>query len=370
MRRACEAGLKSRPTTLGVAIALALTAMLGAQQPLPDPGFDVIQLAPGIHSIIRTEPPGLFPVANAGFIVNTDDVVVVDSGGTPSDAKALLAALRKITPKPVSHVINTHWHDDHTMGNAVFRDAFPKAQFVGHARLAGEAKAAAEADRNRLQQMMPVMTKQFRVAVEQKKNIDGLPLSEEERHSHLNDVAAWERYAAETKNVPSVLPTISVTDKVTITRGKRVIDVRYLGPGHTNEDLIVHLPQEQIVFTGDLVTAPVPILGAASHVSEYPATLAALAALKPAVLVPGHGGIRKGLDYVTLQSRAMTELLAQVRTPALSGSTLPQLRKTVRFPDLEKAFAGDSPLVRFLFDFQFRSAGLSVAYSEVTQTKK
>jgi cyclase len=356
-----------RPALL---ITLALAAVFQAQPTTPDSGFEVVQLAAGVHTIIRTGPPGLFPVANSGFIVNADDVVVVDTGGTPGDAKALLAALRRITPKPVSHVINTHWHDDHTMGNAVFRDAFPKAQFVGHARMAGEVKTAAEADRNRLQQMMPMMTKQFLVAVDQKKNFDGLPLSDDERRSHLNDVAAWERFASETQGVPAVPPSVTVTDKLTITRGKRVIDVRYLGPGHTNEDLVVHLPQEQIVFTGDLVTAPVPMLGAASHLTEYPATLAALTALKPSVLVPGHGGTRKGVDYVALESRAMTDLLAAVRTPAVSGSTLPQLRKTVRMPELEKAFAGDSPLLRFLFDFQFRSPGLSVAYREATQGKK
>jgi len=351
-------------------VTLAVTAAPEARQTTSDTGFDVQQIAPGVHAVVRTDPPGLFPAANSVFIVNADDVVVVDTGGTPSTARALVAALGKITTRPVSHVINTHWHDDHTMGNAVFRQAFPKAQFVAHARVVGDARTAAETDRKRLQQMMPVMTQQFRVAFEQKKNIDALPLSEEERRSHLGDVAAWERFAAESRNVAAVAPTVTVTDTLTITRGKRVIYVRYLGPGHTAEDLVVHLPQEQIVITGDLVTTPVPMLGAASHVAEYPATLAALAALKPSLLVPGHGGIRKGLDYLSLESRAFTDLTGKVRAAVASGATLPQLRKTLRTPDLEKAFAGDSQLVKFLFDFQFRSPGLSVAYREATQGKQ
>jgi glyoxylase-like metal-dependent hydrolase (beta-lactamase superfamily II) len=352
-------------------VTLAVPPAPEARQTTPDAGFDVQQIAPGVHAVLRTDPPGLFPAANSVFIVNADDVVVVDTGGTPGAARALVGALTRITARPVSYVINTHWHDDHTLGNAVFREAFPKAQFVAHARIAaGEARAAAENDRKRLLQVMPVMTQQFRVAVEQKKNSDGLPLSDEERRSHLNDVAAWERFAAESQNVPPVAPAVTVTDKWTVTRGKRVIDVRYLGPGHTSEDLVVYLPQEQIAITGDLVTTPVPMLGAASHVAEYPATLAALAALKPSVLVPGHGGIRKGLDYVNLESRAFTELTGEVRTAVASGSTLPLMRKTLRTPDLEKAFAGDSQLVKFLFDFQFRSPGLSVAYREATQGKK
>lgn len=93
--------------------------------------FEVVKVADGVYAAVRKEPPGL--TVNSVFIINDNDVVVVDTTLTPGSAKELLAALRKLTNKPVKYVINTHWHDDHIMGNQVFRDAFPGVEFIGHA---------------------------------------------------------------------------------------------------------------------------------------------------------------------------------------------------------------------------------------------
>src|SRR5215210_2719213 len=96
--------------------------------------FEVVKVADGVYAAIRKEPPGLTVNANSVFIINDQDVVVVDTTLTPGTAKELLAALRRLTSKPVKYVVNTHWHDDHIMGNQVFRDAFPGVEFIAHAR--------------------------------------------------------------------------------------------------------------------------------------------------------------------------------------------------------------------------------------------
>ncbi|HYU99432.1 MAG TPA: MBL fold metallo-hydrolase, partial [Pyrinomonadaceae bacterium] len=75
--------------------------------------FEMVKVADGVYAAIRTEPPGLTVNGNSIFIINDDDVVVVDTTLTPGTAKEELAALRKLTSKPVKYVINTHWHDDH-----------------------------------------------------------------------------------------------------------------------------------------------------------------------------------------------------------------------------------------------------------------
>ena len=95
----------SRATTACLLVApivtLAVTPAPEARQTTPDAGFEVQQIAPGVHAVLRTDPPGLFPAANSVFIVNADDVVVVDTGGTPSAARALVGALARITTRPV-----------------------------------------------------------------------------------------------------------------------------------------------------------------------------------------------------------------------------------------------------------------------------
>ena len=336
----------SRATTACLLVApivtLAVTPAPEARQTTPDAGFEVQQIAPGVHAVLRTDPPGLFPAANSVFIVNADDVVVVDTGGRRARPERSSERWPESRPGRCRTRSTLMARRPHAGQLPSSMRRFPKRSSSLMRASPPVKPSCRHNDRKRLLQMMPVMTQQFRVAVEQKKNNDGLPLSDDERRSHLNDVAAWERFAAESQNVPAVAPAVTVTDKWTVTRGKRVIDVRYLGPGHTAEDLVVYLPQEQIAITGDLVTTPVPMLGAASHLAEYPATLAALATLKPSLLVPGHGGIRKGLDYVTLESRAFTDLTGEVRAAVASGSTLPQLRKTLRTPDLERP----SPAIR------------------------
>ncbi|HVF39311.1 MAG TPA: MBL fold metallo-hydrolase, partial [Gemmatimonadaceae bacterium] len=92
----------------------------------------VTELANGIYAAIRTEPLSLAVNANSLFIVNSDHVVVVDAQFTRKATQENLAALRRITKKPVRFVINTHWHDDHLAGNQVYRDSFPEVRFIAH----------------------------------------------------------------------------------------------------------------------------------------------------------------------------------------------------------------------------------------------
>ena len=94
------------------ALVLALSVASG---PLAA-AFRLETLAPGVHAAVRTDPPGLMVDANCLFIVNDDDVVVVDA---PEASAELITALKRLTAKPVSYVINTHWHDDHVIGNAL-----------------------------------------------------------------------------------------------------------------------------------------------------------------------------------------------------------------------------------------------------------
>src|SRR5262249_47735792 len=99
--------------------------------------FEVQKLAEGVYAVIRKDLPGFMVDANNVFIINDDDVIVVDSNGAPSITKEVLAALGKLTNKPVKYVINTHYHDDHIRGNQVYKNAFPGVEFIAHS-FAGE----------------------------------------------------------------------------------------------------------------------------------------------------------------------------------------------------------------------------------------
>src|SRR5262249_16378312 len=108
----------------------AAAAQAGAQDsPAP---FDVQKIAEGVYAVIRKEPLGLWFEANNVFIVNDKDVVVVDANISVASTGVILAALRKLTSKPVRYVVNTHWHEDHIIGNRVWRETFPGVEFIAH----------------------------------------------------------------------------------------------------------------------------------------------------------------------------------------------------------------------------------------------
>src|SRR5437899_11280933 len=96
---------------------LLLSAQTGSAQ-----SFDIIRVADGVYAAIGK--PGVF--SNGAFIVNKDDVVVVDTHLRPSWARDLIAEIRKVTDKPVRYVGNTHWHGDHVQGNQVYISVFGK----------------------------------------------------------------------------------------------------------------------------------------------------------------------------------------------------------------------------------------------------
>ncbi len=331
--------------------------------------FELVKLAEGVYVARRTEPPGLTVNGNSVFIVNEEDVVVVDATLTPGTAKEGLAALRRLTDKPVRYVVNTHWHDDHVMGNVAYREAFPGADFIAHENTREYLPTAGL--KNRQMAMSPGGYPGFIASLkrrlEKNESVFGGPLDEEERAVISSDIRIGERYMAENPTAAVVLPTVTLRERLTLHRGARVIDILHLGRGHTSGDIVVHLPGEGIIIAGDLVIHPVPYVGnPQSHPGDWGETLEKLLALKHTMIVPGHGPVLRDDSYVRLMSRLFVSMHSQVAAAAARGETLEQVRKSVNLDELRKAFVGDSRVRRDIFDSYVLGAGLAAAYADAT----
>jgi cyclase len=352
---------------LAVPFLLALRGRAYTASPAksnPHENFDVQRLAEGVYAFIRTDPPGLMVDGNSVIIVNEHDVVVVDA---PEASKETLAALRKITTKPVRYVVNTHWHDDHVLGNRIWRDAFPGVEFIAHENTRDYLPGQGLTNRKNMLEGAPPFVAHMKDLLAQNKTFSGAEMTPEERTSFASDIALVDQYLAEVPSIPIVLPTITVADRLRLYRGDRTIEILSLGGGHTAGDIVVNLPKERIAITGDLVVHPVPLVGnPQSQVSQWAPTLAKLRALSPAMFVPGHGPVLRDDSYVRLLEELFTSIDRQTRAAAAAGKNLEETRKAVDLEDLRKRFAGDSRVRDTLFRNYVAGPGVGAAFREAT----
>lgn len=327
-------------------------------------GVDVVKVADGVYAAIRKEPPGLMFNSNTVFIVNEEDVIVVDTNISPVSAREVVAALKRITNKPVRYVVNTHWHDDHIAGNEVYKEAFPGVEFIGHPSTLEDLPTVGASNRKGTLSGGPGFVAQMRELMSQNKSLTGGALTGEERASYESDIRMAERYFAEAPNFKIIMPTVLVESRLTLRRGERVIDIRHFGRGHSGADLVVYLPKENVVISGDLVVWPVPLVGSTSFPSEYRASLERMLALKPSTIIPGHGQVLHDDSYPRLLVRLLASLSEQTAAAAARGETLEQARKSVNLEEFRKAIAGDSQLKSFIFSFYVAGPGVAAAYRE------
>jgi cyclase len=341
-------------------------------EPAPNPArnFEVQKIAEGVYAVIRKDLPGLMVDANSVFIINEDDVVVVDTSGAPSTTKEVLAALRRLTDKPVKYVINTHWHDDHIIGDPVYQEAFPGVEFVAHARMREYLPGQGAVNRKNFLQGAPGALESLKSSLSNNKSITGAEITDEERESYASDIRLVELALAEAPGTRLTLPTITLEDRLTLHRGGRVIDILHLGGGHTAGDIVVHLPREGIVITGDLVVWPVPLVGGdQSHVGAWGATLEKLRALKPSVIVPGHGPVMRDDSYVKLVASLFASVKQQTEAAVARGETLEQARKSVSLDEYRRQFAGDSTVRKVLFDIYVARPAIAAAFREASSKR-
>lgn len=255
---------------LGKGLSAALAAMYllahpAAAQTAPpaELPFVLKEIGPGVYAAIS-------PESNAGFIIGDDAVLVVDSFFHPNTARALLSEIRKITPKPVRYVVNTHYHLDHVAGDQVFKDA--GAIIVAH--------------RNVRAWIRPENLRMFGNA----QRIAQLPL-----------------------------PDLVTESPITIWLGARRVDVRP-AEGHTGGDLVVSVPDAKVLFCGDLLwRMPPNIVDGA--VSKWIATDRSFEDLPEAasmVFVPGHGDVATVKDVAIFRSY-LTDLLSLTEAGRKNG---------------------------------------------------
>jgi len=215
--------------------------------------FALQQIAPGVFAhqgaIAETDAINQGDIANLGFVIGERGVAVIDAGGSVEVGRRFLAAIRKVTDKPILYVVNTHEHPDHVFGDAAF--AATGATFVGHKNLPRALAARG-----------PYYLKRFQ--------------------SILGDAAIAE--------VRIIAPSVLVDGSRTLDLGGRTLELKSWPPMHTDCDLTAYDPQTRTLFAGDLVfSGHLPVID--GSLKGWLSGLDALAAVPAERVMPGHGPI-------------------------------------------------------------------------------
>jgi cyclase len=300
-----------------------------AKQPIADKGFASIRkIGDGLYATIADRSKGLQARCNGGFLIGRDAAIMVEGFQTTTGAAFQLDTLRTVTQLPVRAAINTHWHFDHTLGNSVYGGAgipiwahadaasrmaavYPKWQAEDLATfLAPWEKRVSEAKTDSQREHA-------------KSDIEGVtgmfkPVSEA--------VLALPNHPLDPKKMPMKVDLGSLT--VTIET--------YIG--HTDTDLIFRVPEQNVVYTGDLLTGgqyPVNING---YPTQWRATLAKFATFdKNTLFVPGHGPIF-GQEGVAEMRACFDDIAEQAEKSYKAGVPVEEAVERYVVPDKYKSY--------------------------------
>jgi len=263
---------------------------------VPSAFADLTKLSENVYSYVgeKDASPSRSFAANAGIVIGRDGVLVVDTLISAKEGERFLADIRKITKKPIKYVVNTHTHLDHAFGNCVFAEL--GATVISHsADKVLLAKSGAEI---------------------------------------ITHAEAYGLKPEDMAGTTIVLPAITFSERMSIDLGGVEIELIRTAPSHTSGSLVVWLPQQKILFSGDILFTDFHPFMADGDLTGWLNSLDYLQTLGAAKIVPGHGplssnkNLKEMQEYLIAFDRIARELAAKGQdVDAISAALLQQLPK-------------------------------------------
>lgn len=262
---------------------------------------------------------------NTGIIIGDDAVMVIDTQATPVMAQDVIRRIREVTDKPIKYVLLSHYHAVRVLGASAY----------------GAEHIIASEDTRDL-------------------------IVERGQFDKDSEIGRFPRLFRNVESVPDGLtwPTMTFNRKMTLWLGKLEVQILQLGRGHTKGDTVAWLPQEKILFSGDLVEFDATPYAGDAYFQDWPQTLDNIAALKPEKLVPGRGAALQTPDQVQAGlagTRAfISDLYESVKASAAKGEDLRKVYETT-FAQLQPKY-GHWVIFNHCMPFD-----VTRAYDEATQ---
>jgi cyclase len=324
--------------------------------------YRTVEVAKGVYAFVTPEERTGFQPGNSIAILGDDGVLVVDSGNIPSATRRQIAEIRRLTPKPVRYLVNTHWHPDHHLGNAEYRAAFPAITIISTPETRANMIARFPVYLGQMKSFAPTDT-MLRKALAAGKTSKGVALTEEQQVMWKLAVNDYAEFYPEVSHAKLEAPNLVFEDSLTVTLGKRVVKLVHPGRGNTAGDAYVYVPDVNTLITGDLVTLPCPF-AFGSFLGDWVRALDQMKALHAEVIVPGHGDIQHDYDYIDRVRELLVFTRAKVGAAVEQGLSLEDTRKRVDLSEFKQRFSGGDVVRAQGFDSWFAGVGVERAYEE------
>jgi cyclase len=282
--------MKPKLTIVGAASLYLVVACVAQAQDLPS---NIKKIKEGIYVYVGNNFN-----SNCGIVVTQEGVVLIDSGHSPTDSRVIFDAVKKITPLPIRFLIDTEPHPDHTTGHFVFS---PPTIIIAH-------EGATESMINREKETPGRIEKLAGTSPAMRKAVEGYRF---------------------------VTPQVEYREKMTLRLGERTFELMYLKGVHSEADTAVWLPAERVLFSASgIVVDQFNILRPFVTIPDILAASKMMKALKPEVVVPGHGqpGTTKIFDDT---EKYYALLIERVGKMVKEGKSLEQIKNEVRMPEYD-----------------------------------
>ena len=246
------------------------------------------EIGPGLYAFTAEGDP------NSGVIIGDDAVMVVEAQATPRLANKVIEEIRKVTDKPITHLVLTHYHAVRVLGASAFQA--PEV-------IMGEKARAMVAERG--------------------------------QEDWDSEFARFPRLFEGHESIPGLTwPTTTFNDRMTVYLGNRRIDLMHLGRAHTAGDIVVYVPDANVMFTGDIVEYHSACYCGDGHFHDWPGTLGRIRNFNLDAIAPGRGDALIGPDMVNAALDLTEDFVRSTYRPAarvaLRGGTLKDAWDAVR----------------------------------------
>jgi glyoxylase-like metal-dependent hydrolase (beta-lactamase superfamily II) len=292
--------------------------------------FTVQEVAPQIWALIVKPGAPVPAVCNSAFLTLGDRVLVVDSHFTPRAAREAARIIKEVTGKKVHYLVNTHWHPDHVQGNSIYLAMFSDiTSIIAHSSTRREIGEKEVPSLQELRKSLLEEREQLQQQLRSGRDDAGNDFTLETRRAVENNLQQTEALYADIEKLEVTLPNLTFDRSLVLNSGDREVQLLYFGRGHTAGDIVVFLPQEGVLITGDLLTNGIPFMRDAFPL-EWSTTLAGAEKLNFKQVIPGHGPIQQGKERLQTLRTLLDDLVMAVRAEVNAGKSIAEVRSTVK----------------------------------------